>query len=162
MTRATAYALAALALTAAMAGQAEAKARPKKAQPVLVQPPPWPAPVVIAAPAPLPPPPTLRELTSAGETQVRDRLGAPDVARHEDAGAFWTYRYKTCALFIYFRAEDGQPLKVTGASTGPRRRGQAVLPVDACLTQFRDHDTVTDAADPIQAILDQPGATPQP
>ncbi len=47
----------------------------------------------------------------------------------------WTYRLPDCALFVFFKAAEGQSLKVSGAATGPRRRGQPPTPVDACVAQ---------------------------
>ena len=157
MIRATAILGLVLALTLTAAAHAKPKAKPAEPS-ILVPAGPPPAP----PPPPPPPAPTVRELTAANEAQVRARLGAPDVARREGAGAFWTYRFKSCALFVYFRAEDGQPLKVTGAAAGPRRRGQSTPKVEACLAQYRDRGEVAAADDPIQAILDLPGGDQQP
>ena len=63
---------------------------------------------------------------------VRARLGDPDVSRAEGKGAFWTYRLPHCALFLFFR-EGPKGLRVSGASTGARKRGEAPLGVEACL-----------------------------
>ncbi len=74
----------------------------------------------------------LGRLLHAAPAAVRERLGDPDVARAEGAGAFWTYRLPHCALFLFFH--DGpKGLRVSGASTGPRRRGEPLLSVSACL-----------------------------
>ncbi len=65
---------------------------------------------------------------------VQARLGPPHVARQEGMGAMWTYSWPDCALFVFFEAAaPDQPLRFVGASTGPRRRGAAVLPLEACL-----------------------------
>ncbi len=74
----------------------------------------------------------LGRLFHAAPAAVRERLGDPDVARAEGKGAFWTYRLPHCALFLFFH-EGPKGLRVTGASTGPRRRGEPLLSVPACL-----------------------------
>ena len=63
---------------------------------------------------------------------VRARLGDLDVSRAEGKGAFWTYRLPHCALFVFFH-EGPKGLRVSGASTGARKRGEAPLSVEACL-----------------------------
>lgn len=152
------FAICALAgLMLAGAAEARPKPQPQPAAPSILEPAaPPPKPVEPAKP----PAPTLRELTAASEAQVRARLGAPDVARDEGAGAFWTYRLKSCALFVFFRTEDGHGLRMSGAQAGPRRRGQSAPSVEACLKQFSEPRDVAAADDPIQAILDQPAGTP--
>ena len=82
-----------------------------------------------AAPAP---PGGLLGLSEAG---VRTRLGEPDVARREDQGAMWTYQRPACALYVYFRAAGREGLRVVGASTGPRLRGEPASGVEACLAE---------------------------
>jgi len=74
----------------------------------------------------------LGRLLHAGPSAVRERLGAPDVERAEGKGAFWTYRLPHCALFVFFH-DGAKGLRVAGASTGPRRRGEPVLSVAACI-----------------------------
>jgi hypothetical protein len=74
----------------------------------------------------------LGRLLHAAPATVRERLGDPDVARAEGKGAFWTYRLPHCALFLFFH-EGPKGLRVAGASTGPRRRGEPLLSVSACL-----------------------------
>ncbi len=76
---------------------------------------------------------TLQMLLDRPEADVRARLGEPDVARREDGGALWTYRMPACALFVYFRTAGREGLRVVGAATGPRRRGEVAPEVDACL-----------------------------
>jgi len=76
-------------------------------------------------------------LAALSEAQARARLGAPDIARSEGSGAMWTYRLPDCALFVFFRSAAGQPLRVSGASAGPRRRGQAPPSVEACIAEVR-------------------------
>ena len=74
----------------------------------------------------------LGRLFHATPAAVRERLGDPDVARAEGKGAFWTYRLPHCALFLFFH--DGpRGLRLTGGSTGPRRRGEPQPGVSACL-----------------------------
>jgi hypothetical protein len=78
-------------------------------------------------------------LMAAAQTEVRTRLGAPDVARSEGSGAMWTYRLPDCALYIFFRAPKGAsadtPARVSGAASGPRVRGQRPLPVNDCIAE---------------------------
>ena len=74
----------------------------------------------------------LGRLFHAAPSTVRERLGDPDVARAEGKGAFWTYRLPHCALFLFFHDGPKGP-RLAGASTGPRRRGEAQLSVSACL-----------------------------
>jgi hypothetical protein len=83
----------------------------------------------------------LGRLMHASPQTVRDRLGEPDVSRAEGKGALWTYRLPRCALYLFFH--DGpKGLKVSGASTGPRRRGDALLTVSDCIaTAARPSDT---------------------
>ncbi len=81
------------------------------------------------------PSPPLAGLLSANEAEARAKLGPPDLARTEGSGAMWTYRLPDCALFVFFKAAEGQSLKVSGVATGPRRRGQPPAPVDACIAQ---------------------------
>lgn len=76
--------------------------------------------------------PSLLGLT---EAEAKARLGAPDTAREEGEGAMWTYRLDDCALFVFFKAEDDKPLKVTGTASGARRRGEAAPPVQACVAE---------------------------
>jgi hypothetical protein len=74
----------------------------------------------------------LGPLFHASPERVRAKLGDPDVSRSEGAGGFWTYRLPHCALFLFFH-EGPRGLHVTSASTGPRRRGEPTLSVEACL-----------------------------
>ncbi len=78
-------------------------------------------------------------LMAADQGEVRARIGAPDVARGEGAGAMWTYRLPDCALFVFFRtaknAPADAPARVSGAASGPRVRGQRPLPVNDCIAQ---------------------------
>ena len=76
-------------------------------------------------------------LVGKSEAEVRAWLGAPDVARREDRSAMWTYRNGSCALYVYFRAAGREGLQATGASAGPRRRGEASPGVEACLAETR-------------------------
>lgn len=74
----------------------------------------------------------LGPLFHAPTSAVRERLGDPDVSRAEGKGAFWTYRLPNCALFVFFH-ESPRGLRVTGASTGPRKRGEPPMTVQQCL-----------------------------
>lgn len=78
-------------------------------------------------------------LMAAGESDVRSRLGAPDVVRAEGSGAMWTYTLPSCALYIFFKTPKGATadsgLHVSGAASGPRVRGQRPLPVNDCIAQ---------------------------
>ena len=76
--------------------------------------------------------PSLVGLTPA---EAKAKLGPPDAAREEGAGAMWTYRLDDCALFVFFKAGDDHPLKVSGTASGARRRGEAAPPVQACLAE---------------------------
>ena len=76
---------------------------------------------------------TLGALRDRSEAEVRAKLGEPAVARREDGGAMWTYRLPACALYVYFRTAGREGLRVSGLSTGPRRRGDVAPGVDACL-----------------------------
>jgi hypothetical protein len=78
---------------------------------------------------------TVEALKGATEAEARARLGAPDVARAEGKGALWTYRLSDCALLVFFRSEGDGPRRLSGASSSPRRRGDAPAPVDACLNE---------------------------
>lgn len=68
------------------------------------------------------------------EAAVRAKLGDPTLARTEGAGAFWTYRLPSCALFVYF-ADEGPGLRVTGVAAGPRRHGDPAPEVLSCIDQ---------------------------
>jgi hypothetical protein len=72
-------------------------------------------------------------LLGASENDVRAALGEPAVARREDGGAMWTYRLPACALFVFFRASGREGLRVVGATSGPRRRGDAAPSAEVCL-----------------------------
>ena len=80
-------------------------------------------------------------LLGVSDADARTRLGPPDLARAEGAGAMWTYRLPDCALFVFLRADPGQPLRVSGAASGPRRRGQSPPPVNQCLAEALDRQT---------------------
>ena len=144
-----------LGLTAVVALAAtSADARPRKKKPA----PPAPA----AAPAPLPVPaapliPSLATLVSNSEDDVKAKLGVPDIARREGASALWTYAWPDCALLVYFKSPDGRTLRVSGASAGPRRRGQATPTVDACIAQNHDKPRDAKGSEAIDALLANPG-----
>ena len=92
-----------------------------------------------AKPGEPPPPQQFHGLMAAAQSDVRTRLGAPDVARAEGSGAMWTYSLPDCALFIFFRMPKGAPAdaspRVSGAASGPRVRGQRPLPVNDCIAE---------------------------
>ena len=73
-------------------------------------------------------------LNGLAEAAVRAKLGDPALARTEGAGAFWTYRLRTCVLFVYF-ADAGQGLRVSGAAAGPRRHGDPTPDVASCIIE---------------------------
>ena len=79
--------------------------------------------------------PPFHGLLAASETEVRSRLGPPDVAWAKGSGAMWTYRLPDCALFVFFKAPQGQPLQVSGATSGPRVRGRNPPPVNECMAE---------------------------
>ena len=78
-------------------------------------------------------PVTLAALLGKGEADVRKALGTPEIARREAGGAMWTYREDTCALFVFFKAQGREGMRVSGAAAGPRKRGQPTLDTDACI-----------------------------
>jgi hypothetical protein len=134
-----------------------ASARPKKKPPAT---PPAEAPVQ-TAPVPAPPPapavPSLATLISASDDDVKTKLGVPDIARREGASAMWTYAWPDCALMVFFRSPDGRTLRVSGASAGPRRRGQQAPTVDACIAGNRERAVQPDDGGAIDALLAAPG-----
>jgi len=79
--------------------------------------------------------PPFHGLLAATQQEVTSRLGAPDVARAEGAGAMWTYRLPDCALFVFFRRSGTDGMKVSGAAAGPRTRGRNPPPVNECVTE---------------------------
>jgi hypothetical protein len=133
---------AAVLLLIAFVGAEAVKARTAPKRPA--------APPASGAPAPEPGPPPepaqrFHGLLSADETQVRARIGSPDVTRAEGAGAMWTYRLPECALFVFFRlpkdAAPGEPIRVSGAASGPRVRGRTPPPVNDCIAQAISRQT---------------------
>jgi hypothetical protein len=78
---------------------------------------------------PKPAPTPLNGLTPK---ELRTRLGEPDVANGEGAGALWTYRLPDCVVLVFFE-DKGRGLKVSGAEASPRKRGDAKPALDACL-----------------------------
>lgn len=72
-------------------------------------------------------------LVGKSEAEVRRRLGDPAIARREAGGAMWTYREEACALFVFFKAQGREGLRVSGAAAGPRKRGQPTLDTDQCI-----------------------------
>lgn len=72
-------------------------------------------------------------LVGVGETDVRARLGQPDVARREGQGAMWTYRRTACSVFVFFQERPGEGLRVSSVSAGPRSLGDAAPSLDVCL-----------------------------
>lgn len=87
----------------------------------------------------------LGSLMHASPERVKARLGDPDVARVEGKGAFWTYRLPHCALFLFF-SEGPKGLRVIGADTGPRRRGEPLMGVSACLASALTPPAAADEA----------------
>jgi hypothetical protein len=71
-------------------------------------------------------------LVGLSAKDLRARLGEPDVANGEGAGALWTYRLPDCAVLVFLE-DKGRGLKVAGAEAGPRRRGEAVPGLETCL-----------------------------
>ena len=45
----------------------------------------------------------------------------------------WTYREEACALFVFFKAQGREGMRVSGAAAGARKRGQPTLDTDACI-----------------------------
>lgn len=87
-------------------------------------------------------------LLAASEIEVKTRLGAPDIARTEGSGAMWTYRLPDCALFVFFKGPQGQPLKMSGATAGPRVRGRSPPPVNDCVAEALDRQNALGRANP--------------
>jgi hypothetical protein len=81
----------------------------------------------------------LSGLLHASPDRVRAHLGEPAIARAEGKGAFWTYRASGCALYIFFRDDEG--LKVSGAAVGPRKRGVPASDLPACLDELEQSQT---------------------
>ncbi len=137
----------AILLTLAAAAAAPAPGRASAARTEASDPaphksaPPRPAPSKPAAPKAgetpraAPPKTTAASLVGLTEAEARTKLGAPDAVNAEGRGAMWTYRLDDCALFVFFKAEDDKPLKVSGTASGARRRGEATLSVDRCLAE---------------------------
>lgn len=92
--------------------------------------------------------PQFHGLLAASETEVKTRLGAPDVARAEGSGAMWTYRLPDCALFVFFKGIRGEALKVSGAASGPRVRGRSPPPVNECVAEALDRQGALGRANP--------------
>ena len=116
-------------------GLASALVAPGSALAARQTPPPSSATPKDAAPASDAPAPayTFGGLLGLDQDQTRAKLGPPDLAQAEGLGAMWTYRLNDCALFVFFRSADGQPLAVSGAAAGQRRRGQQVATLEACI-----------------------------
>jgi len=76
--------------------------------------------------------PTPAPLVGLTVKEVRARLGEPDVANGDGAGALWTYRLPECAVLVFFE-DKGRGLKVAGAEASPRRRGEAAPALETCL-----------------------------
>jgi hypothetical protein len=87
----------------------------------------------------------LGALIHASPERVRARLGDPDVARAEGKGGLWTYRLQHCALFLFFHMGP-QGLRVSGASTGVRKRGEPLLDVKTCIASAVQLGPAPDAA----------------
>ncbi|MBC6982798.1 hypothetical protein [Caulobacter sp. 17J80-11] len=123
MRRLTLALTAGLALGLVVADPALAARKPRRGRGEAAQPAEPPKPKVL----------TVAALVGADETAVKGKLGEPVLSRAEGAGALWTYRLPDCALFVYFKREGMQPLKVSGASSGPLARGGTTPEPDACL-----------------------------
>jgi hypothetical protein len=89
--------------------------------------------LALAQAAPAVNPHSTAALMGKSEADVRARLGTPEIARREAGGAMWTYREETCALFVFFKAQGREGMRVSGAAAGPRKRGQPTLDTDACI-----------------------------
>jgi len=148
-----------LALTAALtlATGGAVSAKPKKPKT-----PPTPAAAAAAPAPPAKPPeppkpviPTLATLMSVPDAEVKTTLGVPDITHREEKSAMWTYTWQDCALMVFFKSDDGRVFRVSGATAGPRRRGQAAPGVDACLAENHDKPAKQDEA-AIDALLGSP------
>src|SRR5690606_35835433 len=72
-------------------------------------------------------------LAGADETAVAARLGEPLAARREGRGAMWTYRFRTCLLYVFFR-DDGAGMRVSGMEAAPLTPGGRPT-VETCLAE---------------------------
>jgi len=91
-----------------------------------------PAALILAAALAVQAPPLL---LGADETAVAARLGEPLTARREGLGGMWTYRFRTCVLYVFFRAEAGGPLRVSALEAAPLAPGAASPTPEACLAE---------------------------
>ena len=91
---------------------------------------------------------------TSADARPRKKKPAPPAPA---ASALWTYAWSDCALLVYFKSPDGRTLRVSGASAGPRRRGQATPTVDACIAQNHDKPRDAKASEAIDALLANPG-----
>ncbi len=76
----------------------------------------------------------LASLTQMSDSQLTQRLGAPDFTRHDAPAEIWQYRSASCVLDVFLYPEDGG-LKVVHATT--RDRVKLGTPDDSC-TPFPD------------------------
>jgi hypothetical protein len=75
-------------------------------------------------------------LARATPDEVRARLGVPAVASEEGKGALWTYRLEGCALMVFFK-DEGAGLRVSGVTSGPRRRADQAPDAESCIAGVR-------------------------
>jgi len=76
----------------------------------------------------------IASLTQMSDSQLTQRLGAPDFTRHDDPAQIWQYRSASCVLDVFLYPEDGG-LKVVHATT--RDRVKLGTPDNSC-TPFPD------------------------
>jgi len=76
----------------------------------------------------------MASLTQMSDSQLTQRLGAPDFTRHDAPAEIWQYRSASCVLDVFLYPEDGS-LKVVHATT--RDRVKLGTPDNSC-TPFPD------------------------
>ena len=74
-------------------------------------------------------------LVGADEAGLKRALGDPETARNEGQGGLWTYRLRTCALYVFLARDSAGVMRVKGGSTGPLVRGAPAPALDACVAE---------------------------
>lgn len=70
------------------------------------------------------------------QAEIERAFGAADIARHDGAGAAWTYRLDSCALLLLFTADARNELRLAEAHAGARRQGQPAPSLDQCAAEM--------------------------
>lgn len=69
------------------------------------------------------------------QREVERALGAPDISRHEGAGAAWTYRLQSCALLLLFSADARNEMRLAEVNASARRAGEAAPTLQQCAAE---------------------------